>query len=394
MIAYLDLAGGLAGDIFIAACLQAGQEAGLTSAELTGHLIKLPLGPWKMEREVVPVHGLRAGRIRFLTEASPPHRHWAQIRDEIIGPTDLPPAAKAMALTAFEALAQAEALAHGVEVDQVHFHEVGADDSILDLVGGALALHLLGITELTASPVPLSRGVGSCDHGALPLPAPATVELLRGKPVFGTDSPTELVTPTGAAVLTWTAAHGPLPPMELVGVGAGVGHRLPAAGLTRLFIGRDRSGDRLPGDRVTVITTTIDDSNPELLGPVMDRLLVMGALDATFCPIQMKKNRPGVRLEVLAPPDLVDELGRYILEQTTTIGLRFREEGRVYLNRRPGRVETGFGPIEGKWIERPSGRWEFRPEFEAVRRLAEETDQPLTAMYTAAQAAALGRGPD
>ncbi len=390
MIAYLDLAGGLAGDMFISACL----EAGLAEAELIGVLKKLPLGRWTLEQEPAQVFGLAARRIRFATEPSPPHRHYAQIRDEIIAPAELPERTKRLALAALAALAEAEAKVHGLEVDRVHFHEVGADDSILDLVGAAACLELLGVERFIASPAPLSRGVGRSQHGRLPLPAPATLELLAGKPVYGADSPTELITPTGAAILTWADDFGPLPAMELASVGVALGSREPQTGLTRLFLGREVK--LAPGEHreaVTVLTTTIDDSSPELIAPLMDALLARGALDVTFMPIQMKKNRPGVRLEVLASPGRVEELAGFILEETTTLGIRIRTENRACLERRSGRVEVEGRSVAGKWVKRPSGRWEFRPEFEAVREAAEDMGRPVGLIYAMAQAAALGKEP-
>ena len=385
MIAYLDLAGGLSGDIFLACFLDAGVEA----ARLEETLQALPLADWSLEVEETKVFSLAARRISFKTTPAHEERTYFSIRDKIIGPADLPPAVKERSLAALKALAEAEARVHGQPIEKVHFHEVGADDSILDLVGAAACLDLAGVTELRASPVPLSRGMGDCRHGPMPLPAPATAELLRGKPVVGGSSGEELITPTGAAILSWAEGFGELPLMTLAAIGSGVGQRVPSRGLTRLFLGRSRSGEAI-GQResVSVLRTTIDDMSPEIFGPLMDRLLAAGAFDVVFIPVQMKKNRPGVRLEVLASPDRVGELATMILEETTTLGLRLATESRLCLERRPGRVEVDGAKVGGKWIRRPSGRLEFQPEYADCQALAGATGRPLRLIYELALRAA------
>jgi len=392
LIAYLDLAGGLSGDMFIAAFLDAGLEAGQLTAVLQG----LNLGPWSLDQGKATVFGLEAGQVRFTTEPSPPHRDYALTRDQIIRPADLPARVKDLALRAFEKLAQVEAKVHGTTAEKVHFHEVGADDSILDLVGAAACLYLAQVEEFIASPVPLSRGTGQSQHGRLPLPAPATLELLKGRPVHGTGAVQELVTPTGAAILTWADSFGQLPAMELTAVGAGVGQRPPQLGLTRLCLGRPlRAGltSLAQSERTAVLTAFIDDMNPELYGPLMEALFEQGALDVALSPVQMKKNRPGVRLEVLARPEEADALARLILEDSTSLGLRLRVEDRLCLERRPGSVEVEGQKVDGKWVRKPSDRWEFRPEFEACRALAARLKQPVGRVYTQAQAAAEGKKP-
>jgi len=397
-LAYLDLAGGLSGDIFIGAMLSAGVE----ESRLTAILKALDLGPWRLEVKEVSVFGISARRVEFQTDPSPPHRTWGQIRDRILIPADLPGEVKELALEAFGRLARAEAEVHGADPEAVHFHEVGADDSVLDLVGAAACLHLAGIRELTASPVPLSRGLSSSAHGSLPLPAPATCELLKGRPVKGTGSPTELTTPTGAAILGWARSFGELPAMELTAVGAGVGQREPKTGLTRVFLGRVSAGEGfgLPAEegvhpeRVAVLSAAIDDMNPELYGSLMEDLLAAGALDVTLSHVQMKKNRPGTRLEVLAEPARARSLARLVLEETTTLGVRWRVEGRFCLERRTGTVEVEGVEISGKWVRRPSGRWEFRPEFDHCRRAAGKLERPVGLIYNQALAQAEGREPD
>ena len=383
-LAYLDPAGGLSGDIFIAAMI----AAGVDPRELEAVLKKLDLGPWKLEQEEVRVFGLNALRINFRTDPSP----------RPTGPTPISgtkssarpicrTGSRSSALAAFEALARAEAQAHGVEVEKVHFHEVGADDSILDLVGAAACLHLAGISRLESAPVPLSRGVGRAGHGLLPLPAPATLALLKGKPVRGTGSPTELVTPTGAAILSWADSFGEMPGLVLEAVGTGVGQRTPELGLTRICLGRaleESSPDLGRSEKTVVLTTSIDDMNPEFYGPLVKKLLDEGALDATLESVQMKKNRPGTRLEVLAPPELADALAAIILEESTTLGIRWRVENRYCLDRTPGAVEVEGLEVGGKWITRPSGRKEFRPEFEDCLGVSISLDKPINMVYNQA----------
>ena len=385
MIAYLDLAGGLSGDIFLSCCLAAGADQDQLIAELK----KLPLGGWEFKRETVMIHGIACQRIKFVVESDPPHRHWSHIRDKIIGPAELPERAKARALSAFEALAKAEAKVHDSTPDHVHFHEVGADDSILDIVGAALALELLEVDELVASPVPLCRGRSACQHGDMPLPPPAVVELLKGKPVFGCGSETEMITPTGAALLTWAEQHGDLPAMELASVGGGVGQRENGGVPTRIFIGAPEAA-ALPGDGmpVTILTTSIDDMSPELLAPLLDRLLKSGAADVTFAPVQMKKNRPAVRLEVICAPAATDRLIGMILEETTSLGVRVRREERRCLGRETGQVEVMGVQVGGKWTVRPSGRKDFRPEFDSCKDVAAVTGLPVSRVFELALAAA------
>jgi uncharacterized protein (TIGR00299 family) protein len=389
--AYLDLAGGLSGDIFVALFL----DAGVSAADLTAVLKALPLGRWTLEEETVQAFGLRARRVKFRTDPCPPHRHWADIRDRIIAPAALPEPVKAMALAAFEALAQAEAQAHGLDPDHVHFHEVGADDSILDLVGAAACLHLAGVAELTASPVPLCRGVGQAGHGLLPLPGPATVALLTGKPVFGSGETQENVTPTGAAILTWASGFGDLPPLTLERVGTAVGTRPPTRGLTRLFLGRRLEVIPLDlgrSEEVAVLTTFVDDMSPELLGGLLDRLLAAGALDVALSSLQMKKSRPGIRLEVLASPAQAQALAGLVLEESATLGLRVMVERRHCLERRAGTVTVEGREVAGKWTKRPSGRWEFKPEHDAVQALAAELGRPAGLIHRLALAQALTQG--
>ena len=387
-VAYLDPAGGLSGDIFLAAMISAGVDPG----ELEAVLSKLDLGSWTLEREEVRVFGLSALRVNFRTDPSPPHRHYAHIRDGIIGPALLPARVKELALSAFEALARAESQAHGVDPEKVHFHEVGADDSILDLVGAAACLELAGITRLVSAPVPVSRGVGRAGHGLLPLPAPATLALLKGMPVRGTGSETELVTPTGAAILSWAESFGEMPGMILESVGAGVGQRTPELGLTRICLG-EAPAEPAPrlgrSERTVVLTTSVDDMNPEFYGPLLKKLLEAGALDVTMAPVQMKKNRPGTRLEVLASPEQADSLAAIILEDSTTIGIRWRVENRYCLDRTPGRVEVEGRQVGGKWIVRPSGRKEFRPEFEDCLAASIALDKPINLVYNQALAEAV-----
>jgi len=344
--------------------------------------------------EETKVFSLAARRVIFKTTPAHEERTYFSIRDKIIGPADLPPAVKERSLAALKALALAEARVHGQPIEKVHFHEVGADDSILDLVGAAACLELAQVEELRASPVPLGRGMSACRHGPMPLPAPATAELLKGKPVVGGSSNEELITPTGAAILSWAEGFGELPLMTLAAIGAGLGQRVPSRGLTRLFLGRSRSGEAIGRrESVSVLRTTIDDMSPEIFGPLMDRLLAAGAFDVVFAPVQMMKNRPGVRLEVLAPPDRAGEMATMILEETTTLGLRLATESRLCLERRPGRVEVDGAEVGGKWIRRPSGRWEFQPEYADCQALAGATGRPLRLIYDLAlRAAAKGEG--
>lgn len=374
-IAYFDCFCGASGDMILAALL----DAGAPLRALEEALAPLADPPVRLSVARVGTHGFKAARLTVSVPPSPapPHRHLADIED-LLQALPLADRPRQRARAVFRRLAEAEARVHGIDVQEVHFHEVGALDAIADIVGTAVALETLGIDRVFASPLPLGSGTVRCEHGLLPVPAPATAELLRNVPVVGTDEPGELTTPTGAALLTTLAeGFGPLPAMTLCAVGAGTGHRETATrpNLLRVFVG-ERSGE-CDIDYVVVLETQVDDSSPEVIGWVLDRLLAAGALDAFATPVVMKKSRPATLITVLAEPPAADSLEQVLFAELPTLGVRRSEARRTRLRRRfeavslpGGTVRIKIGEIAGRVVT-------ACPEFDDCRQLAERTGRPL-----------------
>lgn len=377
IVAYTDAFSGISGDMFLGALLDAGLPVEILNKELAG----LALHDYQLQIAKTDQHGLAATRITITISHDHQHRTFRTIKD-LLDKSTLHPAVKEKSLAIFSALAQAEAQVHGCPPDDVHFHEVGAVDAIIDIVGAAIGLHYFGIEQLIASPLPLSRGWVECAHGRLPLPAPAVCELVKGMPVYGTDLAQELVTPTGAAILKGCCrSFGPFPPMRINRVGYGAGSRQLADGrpnLLRLVIGTAAQVEEI--QEVEVIETHLDDWQPEGFPFLSEQLFAKGALDVAVIPIQMKKGRPGFLLRVVADPATAWELKRCILTESTAIGLRFRREGRWTLPRETGTVVTSLGQVAVKKVEAPSGDILY-PEYEDCRRLALEKGIPLQQVY-------------
>jgi uncharacterized protein (TIGR00299 family) protein len=307
----------------------------------------------------------------------------------MIEQSSLPDGVKETAQRVFFRLAEAEAKVHGVEIGHVHFHEVGGLDSIIDIVGTAICLHHLGIGEISVSPLPLGGGFVETAHGRLPVPAPATAELLRGLRVHGGLGEGERVTPTGAAIVAALASGSGSPPaftIEKTGCGAGDRDFQDAPNILRLFMGEAETP--FAGDEIEVMETHIDDMNPELFGFLMERLLTAGALDAAFSPLQMKKNRPGVLLRVLCREEKRDAVIDTLFRETSTIGVRFSEMTRVELERERVTVDTPFGPIDCKVSRWKGSVVNVAPEYESCAAAARERSVPLRSIMAAASHAA------
>ncbi|MEO6809408.1 MAG: nickel pincer cofactor biosynthesis protein LarC, partial [Isosphaeraceae bacterium] len=323
------------------------------------------------------------------------HRHLHQI-EAIIDRSTLTPKQNDLAKRIFRRLGEAEASAHGVDIQKIHFHEVGAVDSIIDIVGAAVGLDLLNVDRIEASPVPPGRGWVRAAHGKMPLPAPGTAELLKGIPLAESTADMEQTTPTGAAILATVAdSFGPLPPMTISAIGHGAGTReLPdQANMLRLFLGQ--TADASTGsDRVWMLETNLDDLTGEIVGYTLGQLLAAGALDAFLTPIQMKKNRPGVMVSALCVEADIPALEAILFRETTTLGIRRYPVSRHKLRREAATVDTPeFGPVQGKlgWLEgRPPS---FRPEFDDCARIASERGVSLRTVYQAASEAALAHSP-
>jgi uncharacterized protein (TIGR00299 family) protein len=294
---------------------------------------------------------------------------------------------KELARRIFTRLAEAEAKVHGIEIEKVHFHEVGAADSIADIVGTAVGWDFLGIERLVASPVPTGMGKIHIAHGECSIPAPATAELLRGIPLAESNSQGELTTPTGAAILATLAdSFGPLPAMKIEQIGYGAGHKdfTHRPNILRLLIGEAVETSTDGADQVCVLETNLDDTPGELIGYCIERLWQCGALDVFTTAIQMKKNRPGVMLTILCRPAEATAFEEILFRETTTLGVRRSIVSRTTLRRQSHMVTTPWGEVEGKIAWLRNGQSRFAPEYESCRRIAEEQHVPLREVYEAA----------
>jgi uncharacterized protein (TIGR00299 family) protein len=380
-VGYFDCFSGIAGDMTMAALV----DAGVDRAAIHEAVSSLGL-PCELRFETVRRGGFRATYAKVAAPHEHVHRHWHHI-EAIIDKSILSGRQKELAKRIFLNLGEAEARVHGVELSKIHFHEVGAVDSIVDIVGSAVGLDLLGVDRYEASPVPPGRGWVKAAHGRMPLPAPGTAELLRGVPLAESMVDGELTTPTGAAILTTVVERfTTFPPMTIDSIGLGAGTReLPEqANIVRLFVG---TVDLPPsGDRVWVLETNLDDLPGEIVGYTMTRLMDAGALDAFVTPIQMKKNRPGVMLSVLCDEPKIPSLEDVLFRETTTLGIRRYPVSRHKLKRQVVEVETPLGKVRGKlgWLgDRPPT---FSPEYDDCARIAAERGIPLREVYDAAQA--------
>lgn len=378
-ILYFDCFAGISGDMTVGALI----DLGVPLQFLQEELARLPIADvdYALSVEETGRRGIRATKFTVRVTADQPHRHYADIAAMIAG-SSLADDVKETAGRIFRRLADAEARVHGVELDRVHFHEVGALDSIIDIVGTALCLRHLGVEEIFASALPLGSGYVETAHGKLPVPAPATAELLRGLPVHGELGAGERVTPTGAAILAALGSgFGAPPPFTVTAVGCGAGDRdFPdTPNILRIMQGEKTA--TLPGDEIRVLETHIDDLNPEILGFIMERLLAAGALDVAFSPLQMKKNRPGVRVTVLSPPALQESLARILLAETSAIGVRHYAATRLKLHRSLEERDTSLGRVRVKVIRDEAGLVRIAPEFEECRRIAEQRGIPLQDIY-------------
>jgi uncharacterized protein (TIGR00299 family) protein len=381
-IGYFDCFSGISGDMTLAALV----DAGVDPDAIRGAVESLGLN-CSLTFETVRRGGFRATHARVDAPHEHVHRHLHHI-EAIIDESDLTPRQKELARRIFTRLGEAEAKVHGIDLAKVHFHEVGAVDSIVDIVGAAVGIDLLEIDRFEASPVPPGRGWIKAAHGRMPLPAPGTAELLKGVPLAASDIEAELTTPTGAAILTTvTESFGPLPPLTIdsIGLGAGTRELNGQANILRLFVGRIAlSAD---GDRVWVLETNLDDLPGEIVGYTTTQLLAAGALDAFVTPIQMKKNRPGVMLSVLCDEAAIPVMEDILFRETTTLGVRRYPVSRHKLRRQATEVNTRFGPVKGKlgWIEgRPAS---FSPEHDDCARVAAAHGVPLREVHDAAHAA-------
>ena len=376
-IAYGDLIGGVSGDMFVAALL----DSGLPLATLKAELKKIPTLKFDLKASKKTVSSIRALQFHVICPKLEPPRAWREIR-QILQRSRLAAAVKETGIEIFRRLAEAEAKVHGVAVDRVHFHEVGATDSIVDIMAAAIGSHHLRISAFHFSRVPLGRGFARGGHGSLPVPGPAALELLKDIPVEWTQLEGETVTPTGAAIIAALGkSFGAQPGMtiERIGYGAGVKEWPDRPNLFRLVLGEDNAG--CIKEEMLVLETNIDDMNPQFYDHVMDRLFAAGARDVFLTPIQMKKNRPATLLTVICEATRRAALAEIILQETSTIGVRYYPVSRMVLRRESKKVQTRFGRVAVKLVEQPDGTKRASPEYNDLKRIAAAKKIPLKALF-------------
>jgi hypothetical protein len=372
-ICIFDNASGISGDMTLAALL----DCGLTLPGLRRRLEGLRLPGWTIRRRRVVRNGIRATRVDVGVPGRERPRGLGAIL-EILERSEIPVAVRERAAAIFRRLARAEAKVHGERLRDVHFHEVGATDAIVDVVGVVTALDMLGVEAVYAGPVPLGTGFVETAHGRMPLPAPATLELLRGYPVVRTDRREELTTPTGAALVAGLS-KGTDPPapvvLERVGYGAGRRESPDHPNLLRALLCETDAGT--VSDRVLLVETNIDDMDPQLFPHLQEKITAAGALDVFRVPVQMKKDRPGVLLRALVDADAFERVTEAIFRESTTIGLRYWPVGRIKLRRRTERVRTELGTVRVKTVVLPTGERRRKPEHDDCVRIARERGLPL-----------------
>jgi pyridinium-3,5-bisthiocarboxylic acid mononucleotide nickel chelatase len=373
-IAYFDCFSGISGDMVLGALIDHGVDADWLRQMIRAHITDEA----EIRVAVESRKGIRAVRVHVATGRSRA-RDYAAIRD-LIGNSGLPDPVKKQSLDIFAKIAAAESRIHGCDIDHVHFHELGGVDALVDIVGSALCVDALGFSHVRASRLSLGSGFVTCEHGILPVPAPATAEILKGVPVRGTDIPFELVTPTGAAIITTLAdGFGPLPDMiiDRVSYGAGTRDFETSPNLLRVISGHADA----PDAAAVMVETAIDDMNPEIFGFVMERLFGLGVLDVCLVPVQMKKNRPGTLLKVLCRPHQRESVAALILAETTSLGVRFYPVERRVLDREAVEIDTPFGRMAAKKIRMPDGAVRIVPEYDACREIALRDNLPIRVIY-------------
>lgn len=377
---YFDAFSGIAGDMTVGALI----DAGANGEVVIDCLNSLNLGATYRYKKTKRL-GMAATKFYVDGGQQKEHRHLPHIAKIIEAASALSPLAKQNAIAIFVKLGEAEAHAHGIPMDRVHFHEVGAVDSISDIVGACVAFELLGVDQIACSPINVGSGLVETEHGTLPVPAPATAQLLINKPIYSKGPAMELTTPTGAAIVATLATHfGSLPAMSIrsTGLGAGAADFKVQANVLRAVIGERTAASEATS--VNVLEANIDDASPQVLGYAMDRLFAAGALDVALQPIQMKKNRPGSLLSVIAKPEDTDALAAIILSETTTIGLRITTAERRVAARRFINVDTPWGVVRMKVTAQGA-----TPEYDDCRSLAEAKGVPLKDVLAQAQFAYL-----
>jgi uncharacterized protein (TIGR00299 family) protein len=377
-LAYFDCFAGISGDMILGALIHLGVPRDFVEENLRN----MPIDAFHLEINTAARLGIYGQQVKVVVEDRDEHaRNYQEIRS-VIENSPLPDTVKGLSLKIFGRLAEVEASVHNCPKEHVHFHELGGVDAIVDIVGTALGVEWLGIGKIFASEVPVGKGFVACQHGILPVPVPATISLLDGVPVYGTGIPFELVTPTGAAILTSLCQDfGPMPRMLIRQVGYGVGDRnlKEMPNLLRVVLGEPDLA--YEADCVTVVETNIDDMNPEIFGFVMDRLFENGALDVVLIPVFMKKNRPGTIVQVICNETDRETVVHRILSETTATGVRHYRAERSKLPRKVKEATTSYGKVRVKEVSGPTGRVSVVPEYEDCKKIALEKNVPLKVVY-------------
>jgi uncharacterized protein (TIGR00299 family) protein len=384
---YFDCFAGASGDMILGAMIAVGVEPEVFIQQLS----LLDVDGYTIDFETVDRAGISATYARVQTVHEHAHRHLSDIL-KIIYDSRLSDSIKDRAAKIFSRLAEAEAHVHNLPVEKVHFHEVGALDAIVDVVGAAICFELLGVERFVSSPLHVGSGMVDMDHGRFPVPPPAVAELLKDVPFYSTDIVGELVTPTGAAIITTVCAdYGPIPQIKLerAGYGAGTREYEKFPNTLRVLVGEDQSGAATPAglgdEHLWMIETNMDDISPQILGHVMERAFELGALDCYFTSVQMKKNRPGVLLSLLCREQQRTTLNELLFAETTTLGVRAHQVERRALERRIVTVETQYGPIDVKVAQLNGHIVKEMPEYEQCREAARKADVPLRLVEEAAR---------
>jgi len=384
MIAYFDCFSGISGDMTLGAFL----DLGVPVEWLKDRLETIPLKGFVVLAETVSRNGIQAKSVEVRVKDDTTSRHYEDIKS-IIEKSPLFPEVKQRSLDIFERIADAEALIHGCPKEKVHFHEIGGIDALVDIVGTALCVDYLEIDSVIASPIPVGRGFVNCQHGTLPVPAPATLVILKGVPIYGIKIPHELVTPTGAAIIaTLAESFEEMPDMiiEKIGYGAGKRELETQPNLLRIILGTgitksEKKIGEYQTDQIVIIETCIDDMNPEVFGYLMERLFEKGALDVYWIPIFMKKNRPGTMIQVMCKENCREVLMTCILSGSSSMGVRYYHANRRMLGRERIMVKTVYGEIAVKRITELDGTSRIVPEYEICKKIALEKNLPIRVVY-------------
>ncbi len=380
-VAYFDCHSGISGDMILGALIDAGVKLqtirkGLASLQIKGYEIK--------SRRVK--RGLFGGTKIDVVLSSKAHTHFRTFTDieKLLKRSKLPKSVIEDSIEIFLRLGKAEAKVHRTRIDKVHFHEVGAVDSIVDIVGGVIGMRELDVDQVLASPLNTGEGTVECDHGILPVPAPATLELLKGIPCYSSGIPYELTTPSGAAMIGfWADAFQSLPLLKILKSGYGAGSHViqSHANLLRMIVGE---AEGKGSDTVILVETNIDDMNPEFYDHIMDQLFSAGALDVYYTSVMMKKNRPAVKISVLVSPIKREAVARVLLTETSTFGIRFSEMDRIVLDRQSMEVQTPYGKVAVKVGSMGGDIMQFSPEYENCKQIARKKKVPVKKVYESA----------